>query len=133
MAVTDLNLAGTTVQSTLIEYTVRLQLSDVYFAVIKSPFTLSVDGELLSFVPDEDDDATFDPVRRLVGKTVRNAVVDDANHLKMCFTDGTYIDVPPDPDYEAWTVSGPRGFLVVSMPGGELAEWTARDDGKAAN
>ena len=30
--------------------------------------------------------------------------------------------------HEAWQLSGPRGELVVCMPGGKLATWGPRDD-----
>lgn len=37
---------------------------------------------------------------------------------------GSWIAVPPSDNFEAWTVAGPEGLRVVSMPGGEVAIWT---------
>ena len=42
------------------------------------------------------------------------------------FDDGHLLKVAPDPQYEAWTASGPDGMLVVSVPGGDLAVWSPR-------
>jgi hypothetical protein len=37
---------------------------------------------------------------------------------------GATITVPPNDAFEAWTVTGPNGLRVVSMPGGTLAVWS---------
>ena len=50
----DLDLRGKALQSVLIEYTVRLQLSDGYFVVIESPYTLDVQGNSISLSPEEE-------------------------------------------------------------------------------
>jgi Family of unknown function (DUF6188) len=42
----------------------------------------------------------------------------------MVFSDGSSISVEPDPRYEAWQLHGPETFLLVSLPGGELAIWS---------
>ncbi|WP_370629240.1 DUF6188 family protein [Paenarthrobacter nitroguajacolicus] len=46
-----------------------------------------------------------------------------ALHLE--FPDGSIIDVLPDERYEAWTLAGPDGLLLVSLPGNGLALWSA--------
>jgi hypothetical protein len=58
-----LGLRGNVLQSVLVEYTVRMQLSDVYFIVIESPFRLDVHGDsfLLSPAEERDDDYRFAP------------------------------------------------------------------------
>jgi hypothetical protein len=38
--------------------------------------------------------------------------------LRLDFDGGDAIVVPPDPDYEAWEVSGPGRVKVVALPGG---------------
>ena len=52
----DLALRGKSLQSVVVEYTVRMQLSDVYFIVIESPFRLDIHGDSLSLSPEEDGD-----------------------------------------------------------------------------
>ena len=124
----DLGLKGKRLQSVLIDYTLRLQLSDVYFIVIESPFNLDFEGRYVSLSPEEDADEDFEPIRLLVGRTVEEATADESGTLRIRFSYGTLLRVPPDEAYEAWNVSGPDGALVVSTPGGKLATWTARPE-----
>jgi len=59
---------------------------------------------------------------------VKSATVDDADVLNLVFSNGASIRVEPDEAYQAWTVAGPDGLLVVSMPGGELAVWSPEEE-----
>lgn len=120
----DLGLNGTTVKSVLIEYTVIMQMSDLSVIVIESPITIKSDG-IASFSPDSDCEEAFDPVRRLVGKSIEHSVAEGPGGLRVGFTDGTCLHVHPDEAYEAWTVSRPDGRLFVCLPGGEIARWNA--------
>jgi Family of unknown function (DUF6188) len=119
----DLGLRGTSLQSVLIEYTVRMQLSDVYFIVIESPFRLDIHGDSFSLSPEGESDDALQLLRQLVGHTIEEAMADGAGALRVVFEGGARLTVEPDPAYEAWSVSGPDGALVVSTPGGELAIW----------
>jgi hypothetical protein len=119
----DLGLRGTSLQSVLVEYIVRMQLSDVYFIVIESPFRLDLHGHSLSLSPEEDRDDALDALRQLVDRTIEDATADDVGALHLTFERGARLTVEPDPAYEAWSVSGPGGALVVSTPGGKLAIW----------
>lgn len=111
----------------LIEYTLRIELSDGHFVVIESPFIVEVDGEVISLSPEHDSDESFTPVKGLVGHTVEEAIADENGSLRVTFDNGTRLLVEPDPAYEAWNVSGPDGALVVSTPGGNVAVWSAKD------
>ena len=126
----DLGLDGKKLQSVLIENSLVMTFSDDYFALMASPLTLSREGEALTLTPDEDPAEAFTPIRQLVGLDIIESIADDSGALRMAFEDGSLIHVPADDQYEAWNVSGPRGALVVSMPGGELAIWSphARSD-----
>jgi hypothetical protein len=48
--------------------------------------------------------------------------------LAVAFDDGARIIVQPDPDYEAWNVTGRHGMRIVCLPGGGLATWPADRD-----
>ena len=122
---TDLGLSGTCLQSMELEYTLVLQLSDVYFISISSPFTVELNGVTTQLSSEVDSDDSFGPVRELVGRSVIDADVDPVGALQVTFEGGARLQVEPDPHYEAWNVSGPHGALVVSMLGGELAVWSA--------
>ena len=57
---------------------------------------------------------------------VASAVAFKSGALRIVFGDGHLLDVKPDPDYEAWTATGPDGMLMVSLPGSDLAVWRSR-------
>lgn len=123
---TNLGLIGKRVQSVKVDYTLVLQLSDVHFIAVSSPLSVEVDGQSVRLSPEEDPQDCFGPIRELVGRTVEAADADATGALDVTFDGGGHLRVEPDPAYEAWNVSGPNGALVVSMPGGELAIWTAQ-------
>jgi Family of unknown function (DUF6188) len=119
----DLRLRGKSLQSVLIEHTVRMQLSDAYFIVIESRFTLDIQGDSYSLSPEEEPGAAFQPLRQLVDHLIQEATADAAGALHVTFEGGARLTVEPDADYEAWSVSGPGGALVVSTAGGKLSIW----------
>jgi hypothetical protein len=124
----DLGLRGKSLQSVLVEHTVRMQLSDVYFIVIESPFRLDVHGDSFSLSPEEERDDALQPLRQLVGHTIEEVTADALGALHVIFEGDGRLTVEPDEAYEAWSVSGPGGALVVSTPGGELAVWKSQLD-----
>lgn len=121
----DLGLSGKKLQSVLTENSVVMKFQDDHFALMASPLTLSSEDETFTLTPDEDPAEAFAPIRQLLGLDIIESIADDSGALRMAFEDGSLIHVPADDQYEAWNVSGPRGALVVSMPGGELAIWSA--------
>jgi hypothetical protein len=122
----DLGLRGKTLQTVLIECTVRMQVSDVYFIVIESPFTLDIRGDSFSLSPEEQRDDALQALDQLAGHTIEEATADAAGALHVIFEGGARLTVEPDPAYEAWSVSGPDGALVVSTAGGKLAIWKSQ-------
>ena len=124
----DLGLHGKSLQSVVIEHTVRMQLSDVYFIVIESPFRLDIHGESFSLSPEEETDDALQALRQLVGHTIEEATADAAGALHVIFEGGARLTVEPDPAYEAWSVSGPDGALVVSTAAGKLAIWKSQSN-----
>ncbi|MDT5364777.1 MAG: hypothetical protein QOC69_6539 [Mycobacterium sp.] len=124
----DLGLRGKSLQSVLIENTVRMQLSDVYFVVIESPFRLDVHGDSFALSPEKEPDTGLQPLRQLVGHTIEEATADAAGGLHVIFEGGARLTVEPDAAYEAWSVSAPDGALVVSTAGGKLAIWKSQSN-----
>jgi hypothetical protein len=105
-----------------------MQLSDVYFIVIESPFRLDVHGDSFSLSPEEESDDALQALQQVVGHTIEEATADAAGALHVIFEGGARLTVEPDAGYEAWSVSGPDGALVVSTAGGKLAVWKSQLD-----
>jgi hypothetical protein len=124
----DLAIAGKKLLSEWVEYSAVLHFSDDYEARIESPFILTMAGERYDISPDSDPQESFLPLEQLLRQTVTSADVDESGVLSLAFGNGATIRVEPDDEYEAWTVAGPDGYLIVSMPGGELAIWAAKND-----
>lgn len=72
-----------------------------------------------------DDPVLLGPVLSITRSAVVKGFADDAGALHLEFADGSTIDVLPDEHHEAWTLVGPDGLLLVSLPGGGLATWSA--------
>jgi hypothetical protein len=64
---------------------------------------------------------------RLRKTRARSGTAFKDGRLALEFDDGSSIHVPADPSYEPWQISGPRGFRIVSIPGGDLAIWSAQE------
>lgn len=118
-------ISQNTVQSVQHDFTLILQLSGQHFIAISSPVTITQNDKRITLSPEDDPDEHFEPIRNLVGRTVVTGEVDDRGGLHITFDGGTALEVQADPEYEAWNVAGPRGSLVVSMPGGQLGIWSA--------
>lgn len=123
----DLGLSGRTLTSHHVECTVGLQLSDEYFVRIESRFTLTVAGTTTVLSPEVDPVSAFEPLSHLVGQVITASEVDDTGSLTVAFDGGNSLLVEPDRNYEAWTVTGPKGMIIVCQPGGELAIWHATE------
>jgi hypothetical protein len=63
------------------------------------------------------------PALALLGQEISAATTTKNGGLYLRFGSAISVSVPPDPQYEAWELSGPKGFLVVCTPGGELSIW----------
>lgn len=122
----ELELAGKTLNAVNIDYTVGLQLSEEYFIRIESPFKLILADSVVTLSPEEDAAPKFEPLTRLVGQQLAAANIAETGTLTVGFESGLSVVVDPDPHYEAWTVTGPNGLIIVCLPGGQLSVWDAQ-------
>jgi hypothetical protein len=60
---------------------------------------------------------------------IRSLAWTEAGALSVTYDDGTVVNVPVDPNYEAWNIVEVDGTMVVSLPGGGLATFPARAPG----
>lgn len=64
------------------------------------------------------------PVLEVLHKCVERVDAFKDGSLEIDFVEGARLRVPVSSDFEAWSVVGPFGLRLVSLPGGELAVWT---------
>jgi Family of unknown function (DUF6188) len=120
----ELGFAGEKLIGHELGFTVRLDFSGGYEVRVEAGFTVrTADGEH-RVVPGGDDGggAALDA---LTGLVVTVATADDAGGLRIDLDGGARVLAEADPEYEAWTVAGPGGMKVVSLPGGGLSVWSS--------
>jgi hypothetical protein len=105
-----------------IDHQTRLQFGPTE-VVIESSFTLRTSSHDVQLDPAER--GGLGTVLDLYPTSLVSASIDASAALHLIFASGYSINVPPDPNYEAWQVNGPGTFLVVCMPGtsGQIAIW----------
>jgi hypothetical protein len=123
----DLGLAGQKLIGNDAGYTVRLEFSGGYEVRVETAFTLRTPDGDHQVVPAEDVQAAAAMLGVLTGRAVTVSTADDAGGLRIDLDGGVRVLVEADPAYEAWTVAGPGGMKVVSLPGGGLSVWSSQD------
>jgi hypothetical protein len=123
----SLNLEDGLVHRLIVDYAVSLTFSNDVEVQIGGIFTYAAaDGSSATYDP-EGDPVLLGPVLRLSRIETRFGYAFLDGSLELGFADGSSVHVAVDEHYEAWTLSGPRGFKLVSLPGGGLAEWEQVD------
>lgn len=117
-----LNLRGLSVVRISIDFRPTLVLDAGWEVVLEAPARLST-GSLhtspgLPLTPESQDVALALP---LFGAKVLSAVVFKSGVLRMVFDSGKHLTCSADASFEAWQVTGPRGWRFISLPGGDLA------------
>ena len=121
----ELGFAGEKLIGHDLGFTVRLEFSGGYEVRAETGFTVrTADGDHW-VMPGEDDDAAT-ALDALAGRVVTTATADDRGGLRIDLDGGGRVLVEADPTYEAWTVAGPDGMKVVSLPGGGLSVWSSQ-------
>lgn len=64
-------------------------------------------------------------LKRLVGQEISSLLVSAEGDMAVTIGD-TQLSVRVGRDHEAWEIGGPKGELIICMPGGELAVWGPR-------
>ena len=125
MTTIDLSgFSGQKLVELLIECSVVMNFEGEYGVLLICPFTLETRGATHHIAPATDPPEAFVPVRNLLGTSISTSNIGENGSLSLTFDDGSILHVEPDPNYEAWNLSGPDGLVVVCMAGGELAIWS---------
>jgi hypothetical protein len=122
-----LGLEGQSVTHETIDYTVSLNTDAGFEIRIETDFSLRTPEGNFDLSPESSDMQT-DRLQALLHQTVTSSIAEESGALSLDFSDGSRLHVGSHDSYEAWTVAGPGGMKVVSMPGGELAVWPPDND-----
>ena len=95
---------------------------DAFEIRIEQPFELHRDGEDVLIEPGGDP-VKLAPALALLNAEVEKAVAFLDGRLLLRFLDGGEVLVSACHEFEPWTLVGPGGLRLVSMPGGEVAVW----------
>jgi hypothetical protein len=122
----DLSLIGAVVDTCCFDHAVVLRLindGSAWELRIETPFALTAaQGTEHLVLPGEA--SHLETVLTILRTTIEGAAAFKDGHLELQLSNGTVLHAPPDEGFEAWTLSGPDGLLLVCLPGGELARWS---------
>jgi len=92
-------------------------------------FSITIEADFTFRMPDNNDEVNVSPetltgvcsVLKILHSTFRSVTAYKTGKLEIDFNSGEQIVVKPDPEYEAWNITGPGGLLYVCLPGGDFA------------
>ena len=123
----EVRLVGYDVMLCEVDYAFTLELrSEVRQVAIRigGHFVYSRSGATWHLDPDAHPEE-LGPALLLSRTRVVSAAVDLDGALELTFEDGSQIRVPPDINYEAWSLTTTNGPLIVSGPGGKITYFDA--------
>lgn len=118
----DLKLTGVTWTQASIESSLILASEHDDQIRVESPFRVT-SGDTTVDVDPEQFDGQGNLALPLLGAVSAADASDDGTLVLV--VGSARLEVPPDDDYEAWSLIRADGSRVVCMPGGELAVWSA--------
>jgi hypothetical protein len=120
----SVDLSGEELTRQEVDHTVRLRTSGGNIITIEG--YLKVESTAGTYQASPGPDTANELVARLeplLHRRISSADIETTGGLAVTFDDGTRLHVDADDRYEAWTIAGPDGQMVVSGPGGKLTEW----------
>lgn len=116
----DLRLDGDVVSRLCFDYAVTLMTQNGSRLTFESDFALTLpDREAI--VVDPERVVGVEAILSLLHQQIRSAAARSDGSVEVVFVNGATVAAVPDPHYEAWTLTGPNEFMVISTPGGGLA------------
>ena len=92
---------------------------ETYAWYVEQPFQLYSQGKTCELDPKTP--PSMLPFLSLLGTSIAKVDVTLDGAIRFEFSGEVAVGCGPDPHYEAWQLAGPRGFMVVCLPGGGLA------------
>ncbi len=118
-----LPLQGTLVNRCIVDYAFSLDFQfesrEALTLKLETPFTLARGKREKRFSPGMYP-TELGSALGLFRKKVESAVAWKDGRLDVAFSGGIRLHASPDPQFEAWNLSGPRGLLMVCSPGGMI-------------
>ncbi|MFI1395912.1 DUF6188 family protein [Streptomyces sp. NPDC020681] len=124
-----LGLRDLTVTKISVDHQLSLLLGSDACVVLECPCQLSQESAAKGGPQEMLDPARQDVAAALAlfGAKVVSAVAFKTGTLRLAFDNGLQLNCRADPSFEAWQVTGPRGWRFVSLPGGDLAVWSGSE------
>ncbi len=107
----------------IFDFAVSLRRGDGLLIRIEEPLVLRTPGCSDVLIDPEGDVNALAPLLRLIRDELTGGLARSDGVLELTFSSGDSITVDSCSAYEAWQISAPDGLLLVSLPGGGLAEW----------
>jgi hypothetical protein len=118
---TEVQVQGARVTQLRYDHAVTVLIGD-WCLRIEEPFLLRVGRA--EWLVDPESGAERAEMLGVLDREVRRCVTQHDGSLALDL-DAASLRVPASEDYEAWTLTGPHGVQIVSLPGGGLATWGA--------
>ncbi|MBV8527085.1 MAG: hypothetical protein JOZ75_02085 [Candidatus Dormibacteraeota bacterium] len=99
---------------------------------IEGRFTLRMPAGREVQLDPENDAAGLGPALALCRATLETSDAHPDGSLALLFANGASVMVPPDPEFEAWTLTISDGSMMVSGPGGRLTSFGGAQPPRAA-
>jgi len=121
----ELPLVGDTISRCMVDAAFHIQFldrKDPVTVTVESPFTLTKGGVSKRLSPEEP--IELGPALELFKGIVVTALAYKTGHLRIELSGGLMLTVPPDDEYEAWSIVSDHNLKMVCTPGGTVALWT---------
>ncbi|MEU9858078.1 DUF6188 family protein [Streptomyces sp. NPDC047974] len=120
-----MDLHGTSVTQVTVDFRLVLGLDSLGEVTLEAPVDLSDDtphtNPSVLLNPESQDVAA---ALALFGAKALSAVAFKSGTLRLVFDTGHHLTCSPDRSFEGRQVTGPTGWLITSLPGGDLAVWS---------
>ncbi|MGU3435104.1 DUF6188 family protein [Actinomycetes bacterium M1A6_2h] len=117
-----LPIAGQSIAFKSLGFVFELSIAGGFLLQIENHVQIEAGESSFSFTPAPDVEQAHE-IARVMSGTIESSSA-QSGILSVTLISGTELIVHPDADFEAWNITGPGGFRVVCMPGGEMATWS---------
>ena len=120
-----LPFVGSDVSQLKVDYALTLCFDDGSQIRLECPFTfVTRDGDCLVVDPSAKP-SELSPVLAIIHTQADSADFDESGAAELRFSTGEVLYLTPHAQFESWAYNGPSAELVVVMPGGGIAFWSA--------